>query len=241
MVYLCLVVQQDATAARATNGALEKFGLKPYNVQTLTSALSILGQWRFDIVLIDADGFGDRVLHLLSDLAKSRLPIVVSSSAKDEDAQIHLLELGATECVSKPSSIRLVALRLRRLAEIQRQKPPDVAPEVRLGPLLLDTHRVRASVSGVPLELTTRQFDFLLLLALRAGEFVHRQTIATTIRLRSDEGSRSIDMLVSRIRRKLREAGDARLSIHTIYGRGYSLAFASDPSIADDGYVQWCA
>ena len=82
-----------------------------------------------------------------------------------------------------------------------------------------------ASVDGVDLKLSSSPFEILLLLATRTGDSVHRQEIAERLRQGRGDGSRSIDMHISRIRRRLREAGEDGLNIHTIFGRGYSLTY----------------
>jgi DNA-binding response OmpR family regulator len=128
---------------------------------------------------------------------------------------------------------------LRKLAEVRHQVPANVSSEVRLGPLLIDTARVKASVGGVELDTTAREFELLLLLAINAGDFVHRQHVARTLRQSSDE-SRSVDMHVCRLRRKLRQAGERGLTIHTVYGRGYCLTYDED-STADRDVARWCA
>lgn len=238
MFHICLVLQADPALARETCRGLESSGLKAYHVQSLAAGMSIMAQWSFDVVLMDADGFGARVPDILSELHKTRLPILVMVSDADEPLQIRMLEAGATELAPKPSALRLTALRLRKLADIQRQKPPDVPAEVRLGPLVLDTKRAAASVGGMPLELTNRQFDLLLLLTVRRGEFVHRESIAATLRQRGAEASRSTDMIICRIRRKLRESGEDRLTINTVHGRGYCLLF-TETSPAEAMPLAW--
>lgn len=241
MIYLCLTIQSDPATARSTNAGLESYGLKPYQVSTIKAAVAVMRQWRFDVVLLDADGFGDKVPQMLTELRSCRVPILVSSSALEEHAQIRQLELGATALVTKPASLRLTALRLRKLAEIRFEAPPDVSPVIRLGPLLIDTRRVQVSVGGVAIELSSRPFEILLLLATRAGEFVHRQDIASTVRQVYSESSRSIDMHICKIRRRLAEAGENGLAIHTIYGRGYCLTYEDQSSVVDEEVPKWCA
>jgi DNA-binding response OmpR family regulator len=97
-----------------------------------------------------------------------------------------------------------------------------------VGPLLIDTRRAKVSVQEAPLELSSRQFEILLLLATRAGEFVHRQDFAATSRHPGEEGSRSVDMHVSRIRSKLRQMGRSGLCIYTVHGLGYCLSYKEE-------------
>ncbi len=233
MHFLCLVIQSDPALARATNRGLEPYGLRPYHVNTIKSALRVIRQWRFDVVLLDGDGFGDRVPDMLTLLRDTNVPIVVSSGPFDEETQLRRLEQGATAMVPKLESMRLTALRLRKLAELRRHETNDLPAEVRLGPLLIDTRRARASVQGAPLELSSRQFEILLLLATRPGEFVHRQDFTSTSRHSGEEGSRSVDMHVSRIRSKLRQMGRSGLCIYTVHGLGYCLSYKEEDSTAE--------
>jgi DNA-binding response OmpR family regulator len=100
MQYLCLVIQSDPTLAKVTHRGLETHGLKSYHVSTIASAVRVIGQWRFDVVLLDADGFAYEVAGVLGELRKAGVPIVVSSSELEEHAQIRQLEQGATALVA---------------------------------------------------------------------------------------------------------------------------------------------
>jgi DNA-binding response OmpR family regulator len=231
MQFLCLVVQRDIVSAQEINRGLARAGLRPYHVSAIKPALSAVRQWCFDVAMLDAEGFtAQQVFDVLAALRETRVPVVVSLSAPDEASQIRHLEQGATTLVGKPDSLRVTALRLRKLAELRRQDARGMPEQVQVGPLLIDSRRARASIDGVALELSSRQFGILLLLATRAGEFVHRQEFISTARHPGEEGSRSVDMHVSRIRAKLRQAGSEGLAIYTVHSLGYSLCYRSEDS-----------
>ena len=106
--------------------------------------------------------------------------------------------------------------------------------------------RATASVGDAPLALTTGEFELLLLLASRPGEFVHRDTIGRTLgsAASAGEGRRSADMHVCRIRKKLRDAGARTLRVETVYGRGYCLRFEEAKEAVEifvARHPQWCA
>jgi DNA-binding response OmpR family regulator len=181
-------------------------------------------------VVVDGDGRAGSLLHALPELRdRSNAPIVVVWSDGAERRQIEALQGGATEVIVKPASARLIAAKLHRLIEIGKDRPVASAEEpravVRLGPLRLDPRRAAASVGDTPLALTTGEFELLLLLASRPGEFVHRETIARTLGSPTGGGEcrRSADMHICRIRKKLRDAGASTLRVETVYGRGYCL------------------
>ena len=221
MFLLCLIVRNDAAVAEGVCRELPLHGIRTHVVGSLRLALATLRQWRIDVILLEGDGFGERVPELLRGLACAHVPVVLMTGASDEGSVVRRLEDGATDVVCGQQSGRLAALRLRKLALLRRGQIDDVPAELRVGSLLLDTRRGVASVDALTLELSARQFDVLLLLALHAGEHVHRQSIADAMRC-SGRGHRGVDMMVCRLRQKLREAGRA-VSIHTVLGEGYCL------------------
>ena len=245
MPYLCLILERDAPFAQALHRELPPFGFKPCFVDSGEAALAMMRQWRFDAVLLDADGLGPACLQVLRKLqAQTRIPVMLLSAPRDEQEQIACLESGATEIVTKPASMRLIAAKLRRLIEVGVREPEDDAPEITVGPLVMHARRGRATVNGVPLELTTHQFELLFLLASRVGQFVPRETIAHALRGPLKEIGRSADVHVYRIRKKLRDHGIASLRLDTVYGRGYCLSVQSVEPLEDDPpqrYPEWSA
>jgi DNA-binding response OmpR family regulator len=247
MLPLCLIVAGGHEAPPGLNREFDGLGFKPYTVQSLASALGLIGQWEFDAVLVDADGRADSLMQTLPELRdRSKAPIVLLSSDAGERRQIQALQGGATEVIVKPASAQLIAAKLHRLVDMARDKRAATGDEaraaLRLGPLRLDPRRASAVVGETPLQLTGGEFELLLLLASQSGEFVHRDTIARTLGS-SGEGRRSADMHICRIRKKLRDAGARSLRVDTVYGRGYCLRLelgGLDSSLPLR-HPQWCA
>jgi DNA-binding response OmpR family regulator len=241
MPYLSLIIERDATLADAIARDFPAFGFKPHLVDGCDAALALMRQWSFDAVVLDADAIG--CLQMLRKLQlRSRIPLMLLSAAKDEQDQIEILESGATEIVLMPASARLIAAKLRRLIEVGVREPEDDASEITVGPLVMHARRGRATVDGVPLALTTHQFELLFVLASRAGQFVHRETIARALRGPMKEVGRSADVHIYRIRKKLRDQGIDSLRLDTVYGRGYCLSVhVIDPEQGESPvrYPQW--
>ena len=208
---------------------LSAAGFKAYYVETLTSALAVVAQWQFDAVLLHGRGFDDAAAHVLQRLRDAAgVPILLVVDDADEDHQLRMLDAGASQVLAEPTSMRIVAAQLRRLIDLSHQRLKQESAEVRFGPLRLDPRRAAASIGDAPVALTGGEFELLLLLASRAGELVHRETIARTLgRSASSETRRSADMHVCRIRRKLRDVGGHTLQVETVYGRGYLLRMAT--------------
>ena len=249
MLPLCLIVGNDKVDPGGLHRGIDGYGFKPYAVETFSSALGMIEQWQFDAVIVDGDGHADTLFHRLPELRdRAHAPIVVVWSDGGERRQIEALQVGATEVIVKPASPRLIAAKLHRLIEIGRDRGAGSAETARaavqLGPLRLDPRRAAASVGDAPLALTTGEFELLLLLASRPGEFVHRETIARTLgNPAGGESRRSADMHICRIRKKLRDAGARSLRIDTVYGRGYCLRLEeeSPAGVLDSRHPEWSA
>jgi len=249
MLPLCLIVGNDKVDPGDLHRGIDGYGFKPYAVETFSSALGVIEQWQFDAVIVDGDGHADTLFHLLPELRdRAHAPIVVVWSDGGERRQIEALQVGATEVIVKPASPRLIAAKLHRLIEIGKDRggtPEAARAAVQLGPLRLDPRRAAASVGDTPLALTTGEFELLLLLASRPGEFVHRETIGRTLGSppSGGESRRSADMHICRIRKKLRDAGARTLRVDTVYGRGYCLRFEDEAAaaMAEARHPQWSA
>jgi len=225
MPYFCLILQRGAQSGPALASDLPRFGFKPYVADSCEQALGILRQWNFDAALVDGAGFGSDVPLLLRRLqAGLRSPLLLLlEQAQDERQHILGLEAGATDIVVKPASAHLITAKLRRLIELAAQNTDADNDLIRLGPLQMQASRATCTLSGLPLKLTVFEFKLMFLLASRAGQFVDRETIAHALRVGPGEIGRSADVLVYRIRRKLKAHAADALQLETVYGRGYCL------------------
>ena len=232
MRYLCLIIEPVATVAGRLRRELASFGFRPYAVDSCRAAMALLQQWRFDAVLLDAEGFGEHSAAAVRKLAsRSRAPIALLSGPRDEATQLAWLDSGASDIVLQPASTQLLAAKLRRLIEAQHGGD-DEPSRIVVGPLSMDARRGSASIGGRALALTSHQFELLYTLATRLGEFVDRETIALALRSASAEAGRTADVHVYRIRKKLRAMGVNGLRLDTVYGRGYCLSL--QPPQPDD-------
>lgn len=150
--------------------------------------------------------------------------LLVLTASDDDFDQVAALEAGADDFVSKPVRPRVLLARLRALLRRLDSQQSHAPMELAVGLLQLDIKGRRARWGERVLELTTTEFDLLLVLAQRAGQIVDRETLSTSLRgLPYDGLDRAIDLRVSRLRRALGDdAGEPRL-VRTVRGRGYVL------------------
>jgi DNA-binding response OmpR family regulator len=155
--------------------------------------------------------------------ARSQVPILMLTARGDDMDRIVGLELGADDYLPKPFNPREL---LARLAAILRRARPatDQADSLRFGHLEIDRAAREVRVRGERRDLTSRQFDLLLLLAERAGRVQTRQQILDTLKGEEwDAVDRSIDVHISRIRQLIEDDAKHPRLLQTVRGTGYVL------------------
>ena len=146
-----------------------------------------------------------------------RGPVLMLTAMKDDVDVVTGLELGADDYLGKPVAPRVLLARIRAL--LRRSSSDLSADMIEAGPLSINVPSREALLSGKALDLTTTEFDLLVLLARRAGRVQKRDVLVEDLRgIGFDSFDRSVDVLVSRLRRKLGEKG---AMIKTVRGLGY--------------------
>jgi len=151
---------------------------------------------------------------------------IVMLTARDEDVdQIVGLELGADDYLVKPVQPRLLLARLRAMLRRAAAAPPAAGTadgRIELGRFSIRNDTRIAQIDGAALELTSAEFDLLWFLASRAGTILSRDDLIAELRGISYDGlDRSIDLRISRVRRKLGDPATAPVRIQTVRGKGY--------------------
>ena len=150
-------------------------------------------------------------------------PIVMFTALDEEIDEVAGLETGADDYIKKPVSPRLLLAHVRAL--LRRKEGRDVSRPssvIRINDLTVDTGRHEVTYRDRPVKLTTVEFDLIVALASRAGEIVSREELYETLRrLEYDGLDRSIDLYVSRIRKKIGDNSRDPKLIKTIRGVGY--------------------
>ncbi len=153
-------------------------------------------------------------------------PILMLTACGEESDEVTGLELGADDYLAKPVRPRILLARVRALLRRPSASPRDPAPAcVQVGPLRIDPGCRTAELNGTPVDVTSGEFDLLLLLASNAGQVLSRQYMHGQLRGTDfDEFDRSIDLRVSRLRQKLGAISGHHDAILTVRGVGYLYA-----------------
>jgi DNA-binding response OmpR family regulator len=180
-----------------------------------------------DLMLPDGDGL-DLARELRADVRTRRLPLLMLSARGEPMDRIVGLEIGADDYLSKPFEPRELLARLKAL--MRRVQPDPAADEVlEFGRLVIDLGARQARLDGRPCELTSHQFELLVVLARSSGRVLSRDQIMDALRGQPLEAfDRSIDVHVSRIRAVIEDDPKVPRRLLTVRGSGYVFARRQD-------------
>ncbi|TXS90169.1 response regulator [Parahaliea maris] len=178
----------------------------------------------YDAIVLDIMLPGMQGLDVLRGLrAFSRTPVLMLTARGEDTDRIVGLELGADDYLPKPANPRELAARLRAILRRTRMEDSP-ASELQVGRLNLNSSQRQAIYDGTTLALTSAEFNVLYSLLARAGQVVDKDTLCQEALGRPLSAyDRSIDVHVSKIRRKLAELGGDNL-ILSVRGAGYQYA-----------------
>jgi two-component system response regulator CpxR len=164
----------------------------------------------------------------------SEVPVLILTARGDEVDRIVGLEIGADDYLPKPFNPRELVARIRailRRAQPVSEHDDPVSQRIAVGDVQLDPASRTVRRGGEPVELTSVEFSLLELLMRAAGHVVTREQVAKDVLGRQFMAyDRSIDMHVSKVRRKLGPQPNGDERIKTIRGVGYIYAVPAEPA-----------
>lgn len=176
-----------------------------------------------DVIVLDLglpDVDGRRVLEMLR--AVTKVPVIVATARDDEAEIVATLDAGADDYIVKPFSGEHLDARIRAVLRRSAGVPADGPIEV--GALRVDVRRHEATLAGVSLDLTRKEFELLSYLAVNAGHVVSKRALLADIWQQPYGGAdKTVDVHLSWLRRKLGETAAAPCYIHSIRGVGVKL------------------
>ena len=223
-----LLVEDEESISEPFARALERNGFRPTVVRTAASALETAAELQPDVVLLDLalpDGDGRDVCRELR--GRSDVPIIMITASGAVVDRVVGLELGADDYVVKPFAVHEVVARIRAVLRRGRAQPDQA--EIRVRDLRIDPAARRAWLSDQELDLTRKEFDLLLRLAREPGRVVRREDLMSDVWDTNWFGStKTLDVHIAWLRRKLGDDPSAPNLIHTVRGVGFRLAAAEE-------------
>lgn len=224
---MVLIAEDDLEVRCALERILSFEGYGHHSVRDGAAALSAVAEHRPDVIVLDVmmpfvDGLTVcRQLRRKGD----RTPILILTARREIPDRVAGLDAGADDYLSKPFSMDELLARVRAL--LRRHKPEN-GPRQACG-LILDTARRTVTRNGRQIDITRTEFELLDLLMENEGIVLHRSQMYEAVWGYDFGGdSKSLDVHISYLRRKLEANGEERV-IQTERGIGYVLREPSRP------------
>jgi DNA-binding response OmpR family regulator len=215
-----LVVEDDPVIGTSLRDSLCSHGYDVVWASTGSDASSHFEQQRPDIAVLDlglpdVDGF---TICRWMRSQSATVPILIVT-ARDSDIDIVVgLDAGANDYVVKPFSIPVLLARIR--AHLRTVPPADT--EIVIGALRVDSAAHRVFLDGVEIELRPKEFELLHVLVNEVGKVVTRDRLLSEVwDLHWESSTKTLDMHVHALRRKLLDDAETSRWITTVRGVGY--------------------
>ncbi|HEX9786588.1 MAG TPA: response regulator [Candidatus Binatia bacterium] len=216
-----LVVDDDERLRALLQRYLSGSGFRVTAAADASEARALIKSLTFDALVLDVMMPGESGFDLAESLrAHSDVPILMLTARGEPGDRIEGLERGADDYLGKPFEPRELMLRLSAL--LRRTRGPDRAPlrQVRMGANVFDLERGELRRGGKIVRLTGSEAQLLKVLAANAGHSFSRSTLCSKLDIALE---RSVDVQVTRLRRKIEDDPKLPLYIQTVRGVGYVL------------------
>ena len=220
-----LVVDDEKLIVKGIRFSLEQDEMKVDCAYDGQEALDKAREGDYDLILLDVmlprmDGF--EVCRAVREF--SNVPIVMLTAKGDDMDKIMGLEYGADDYITKPFNILEVKARIKAILRRvrSREAEEDSGNVVKSGDVSMDTDRRSLRIAGEDINLTSKEFDMLLLLVNHPGKVYSRDSLLQTIWGSDYPGdARTVDVHIRRLREKIEPNPSEPRYVHTKWGVGY--------------------
>jgi DNA-binding response OmpR family regulator len=221
-----LLIEDENAISEPLAEALERDGFDVKTAATAARGRELHRAYAPHLVLLDVmlpDGDGKDVLRDIR--ATSRTPVIMVTARGEELERVLGLELGADDYVTKPFSAAELAARARAVLRRSDAAPREHEQALGVGDVRMELERHEVRHAGEPLDLTVKEYELLRVLLESAGKVVRREQLVQQVWDTTWFGStKTVDVHVSALRKKLGDDPAAPRYIHTVRGVGFRFA-----------------
>jgi len=218
-MFRALLIDDDVKLGRLLKDFLKKSNINLFTVNNPTESFSSIEECKPDIIILDVmmpkmDGF-----EVCKNIRKVHsIPIIMLSARGDSEDKIKGLDLGADDYIAKPFQPREL---LARIHSLLRRVSDEKKISIK-GYFEVDELHREIKMKGELLQLTNKEYELLSLLVFNPGVIYTRDDLLREIKgVEAKLFSRSIDILISRLRNKIEKNTESPEYIKTIWGKGY--------------------
>ena len=217
-----LVVDDDTRLRDLLQRFLIDQGFRVTTAQDAADARAKLCALSFDLLILDVMMPGESGLELTRSLrAESQVPILLLTAKSEIEDRIEGLAGGADDYLAKPFEPRELTLRVQAILRRTAERAPQVDGPLRFGSFEFDLERRELRRDDEPVRLTEAESSLLAALARRPGEAVSRDSLMAESPVIGNQ--RTIDVQMTRLRRKLEADPKFPRYLRTVRGKGYVL------------------
>jgi two-component system, OmpR family, response regulator RegX3 len=218
-----LLIEDEASISEPLGTALEREGFNTVIALTAAEGLEAFRTRAPDLVLLDVmlpDADGRDVLRQIR--AVSRTPVVMLTARGQQMDKVIGLELGADDYVSKPFGAAELTARIRAVLRRVSSPAPTTETWLEVGGVRMDLNTRTVTLAGEKVDLTLKEFELLRMLLENAGRVVERTQLMDEVWDPNWYGpTKTLDVHVSSLRKKLGDDPSAPRYVHTIRGVGF--------------------
>lgn len=218
-----LLIDDDEKLAELLSEYFIKFNIKLINETLPSKGLKSLAQKHPDLVILDImlpEMSGFEVCKVIRE--QSNIPIIMLTARGDVNDRVSGLASGADDYLPKPFDPRELVARIDNILSRINQAPIENSPDILQFPqLTINKTSHEVEINATPIELTAKEYALLILISEHPDKVYSRDDIMNELSgIDSELFSRSVDILVSRLRNKLKPLD----YIQTVWGMGYKFS-----------------
>jgi two-component system, OmpR family, response regulator RegX3 len=227
-----LLIEDEESISEPLAAALRREGFDPQVAGTASDGLELFRSRGPELVLLDVmlpDGDGREVLRQIR--SSSRVPVIMLTARGEEMDMVVGLELGADDYVTKPFRGAELMARIRAVLRRTAAPAPSAESSLEVGDVHMDLDTRTVTRDGTTVDLTLKEFELLRMLLEEAGKVVTRTALMDEVWDPNWYGpTKTLDVHVSSLRKKLEDDPTNPRYIHTVRGVGFR--FASPDEVA---------
>lgn len=223
-----LIIDDDKKHSHLLQAYFSRFGIKLSCAYDAEEGFKKMQREQPDLLLLDVMLPGKDGFEICREIRKeSNIPIIMLTARGDVIDRVSGLELGADDYIGKPFEPRELVARINATLRRAENSGTEMN-ELHFDGLSINTDTRSISVDEKPVELTSMEFELLHILARRPGRKLSRDDILSELRgIDAAILTRSVDIMISRLRQKLGDTAKPPRFIQTIWGRGYAFVGTS--------------